>query len=484
MLLLSCFALLSGSPPRAPKSGRSPPPKSSLPSEAVALAERGVAALRDGYESEAVAAFEAALDIAPDHAPTLTNLGLAWESIGLPLQAMECYSRAVAADSNFASAYKFMGILLYEQLGEHEMGEQALRTALELQPQRADLWNQLGRLLQSRGSLDESRDALETAVALSPESVDYYRNLATVQRGTGEFKAALATLHAARAATEASAAQFAAAAAADQTASDEAADHAADLAADLAEAMEDSIRLRALGDFEAANERLRAAAARSATAAPPPATGEQALAYAPPLLLLRASSAAEGEGEGEGGGESEGGDHAAFATSTASASTTSTAASMRDGSMRDGGSSTADDDRGRIQNFGRVVETAEESALPPRTPRGWCDRLCAIHRTPIATEEECEWVIAEANAHAESRSGWSQDGHHDAHPTTDIVVSESASLLQWLQRKLHAEIAPSLCAQFGLRAEEVWLEDAFIIKCALAPCHPRMLLLLAFSLAG
>ena len=142
MLLLSCLSLLSG----RQKSGRIPSPTSSLTDEAIALAESGVAALRDGHESEAVTALEAVLDIAPEHAPTLTNLGLAWESIGLPLQAMECYSRAVAADSDYASAYKFMGILLHEKLGEHEMGEQALRTALELQPQRADLWNQLGRL--------------------------------------------------------------------------------------------------------------------------------------------------------------------------------------------------------------------------------------------------------------------------------------------------------------------------------------------------
>ena len=143
--------------------------------------------------------------------------------------------------------------------------------------------------------------------------------------------------------------------------------------------------------------------------------------------------------------------------------------------------------------------TAEASALPPLAPIEWHEQLCAIHRTPIANDDECEWVMAQANAHAASLAGgWSMEGHHDAHPTTDIVVYDSAPLLEWLRLKLHARITPalcaqvreastacidlqtmqscsasplislcssSLCAQFGLREEEVWLEDAFIIKC-------------------
>ena len=73
-------------------------------------------------------------------------------------------------------------------------------------------------------------------------------------------------------------------------------------------------------------------------------------------------------------------------------------------------------------------------------------------------------MIQQANAHAASTSGWSAEGHHVSHKTVDIVVSECAPLLSWLQTKLRSHITPALCAQFGLKPQEVWLEDAFIVK--------------------
>ena len=44
------------------------------------------------------------------------------------------------------------------------------------------------------------------------------------------------------------------------------------------------------------------------------------------------------------------------------------------------------------------------------------------------------------------------------------MVADCAPLLEWLRGKLQSTITPALCAQFGLDAEQVWLEDAFVIK--------------------
>ena len=73
--------------------------------------------------------------------------------------------------------------------------------------------------------------------------------------------------------------------------------------------------------------------------------------------------------------------------------------------------------------------------------------------------------MALADAHAEATAGWSSEGHHATHKTTDVVVSEGSSMLEWMLPALHERITPALCAQFGVQPLDIWLEDAFIIKC-------------------
>ena len=46
----------------------------------------------------------------------------------------------------------------------------------------------------------------------------------------------------------------------------------------------------------------------------------------------------------------------------------------------------------------------------------------------------------------------------------DIVVAESEALAGWLNRKLRDVIWPALAAQFAVREEELWLQDAFVVR--------------------
>ena len=164
MLLLAATAVRAASAPPYPGLSTS----STLPAATLALAESGLALHADGKAQAAVEALQSVLDVAPSHAPTLVNLGLVWETLGLPLQAMDCYARAIDADPELAVAYTHMGTLLRDHLKEHEMAVEALQAAAELKPSRADNWARLARLLQSRGKLDDALHHLTKATTLDP----------------------------------------------------------------------------------------------------------------------------------------------------------------------------------------------------------------------------------------------------------------------------------------------------------------------------
>ena len=176
VLLVSICGATASSAPKVPQSVH-----------AIAHAERGLTLAASNRQAEAVAALELSLSLIPEHAPTHLNLGLVWEQVGLPTSALSCYAEAVTLDPSSSAAYGLLGELMATEFGEKAMAEDALRTAVELEPTRADSWNRLGKLLHSRGELDASSNALEVARTLSPLDNALVQNLATVLRSQGRF---------------------------------------------------------------------------------------------------------------------------------------------------------------------------------------------------------------------------------------------------------------------------------------------------------
>lgn len=101
--------------------------------------------------------------------------------------------------------------------------------------------------------------------------------------------------------------------------------------------------------------------------------------------------------------------------------------------------------------------------LPP-LPGHWPTRLSAVHLTRVATAAECDGLIRLCEEHAAVSGGWDAAGHHDAHPTRDLVVASVPAALAWLKTKLEHRILSALAGQFGLTAAELWLTDAFLVK--------------------
>ncbi|MEO9264396.1 MAG: hypothetical protein ABI282_09890 [Candidatus Baltobacteraceae bacterium] len=96
------------------------------------LNKRGAARARLGNRDMARADFEAALEVVPNYAPSLVNVGnLALED-GLTGEAVKRYESAIVADARYAAAYFNLSVAYKRQ---ERFGEavSALRTAQKLE---------------------------------------------------------------------------------------------------------------------------------------------------------------------------------------------------------------------------------------------------------------------------------------------------------------------------------------------------------------
>ena len=93
--------------------------------------------------------------------------------------------------------------------------------------------------------------------------------------------------------------------------------------------------------------------------------------------------------------------------------------------------------------------------------------------TPVASPEECAWVVATAERFNAARGGWGNPPPRYAPAGTvadnvrapHMLVADCAQLCEWLNGKLEAFVWPLLARQFGREcAADAWLYDAFILK--------------------
>jgi protein O-GlcNAc transferase len=128
---------------------------------------------------EALAEYEEAVALDPQHEKALLNLGALLAQLGRDDDALAATARAAQiapasprAQSNLAS--------LLQKRGDLAGALRALEAARSAVPDDAKLANQHGLVLYEDGRLAAARDAFERAIALAPDSAEAYNNLAGV----------------------------------------------------------------------------------------------------------------------------------------------------------------------------------------------------------------------------------------------------------------------------------------------------------------
>jgi Flp pilus assembly protein TadD len=151
--------------------------KSKISDEAQRLSKQAIAALGKGDVAAARRDFTKVLELVPNNAPTLINLGL-----------LEYRQKKYSdAETHLAAATKYaprsglswlvLGVVQYEQ-GKLDAALAALAMSAYLEPKDARTHHYLGVVVGSKGWYSAAEDEMRKAIELAPEYAEAHYNLA------------------------------------------------------------------------------------------------------------------------------------------------------------------------------------------------------------------------------------------------------------------------------------------------------------------
>lgn len=160
--------------PMAPAVPRVERPPVALPSEtAPDSSHRARAAYQNGDVPGALGDYQRAVDVNPDDADALNNLGQLLVRSGRAAESIARFDRAIALAGD-VWAYHFNRARAYGQLGQWGPAIEGYREALRLFPEDYATQFNLAKALQATGDLPGAIQAFERAIALAPGQADFH----------------------------------------------------------------------------------------------------------------------------------------------------------------------------------------------------------------------------------------------------------------------------------------------------------------------
>ena len=153
----------------------------------------GLIAGREGRLDDAVAYFQEALRLSPDHSIALNNLGSAYRQQKRWDDAKKTYERALAINANDADANYGLG-MVYAQQDDAARAFELLQQALKARPNYPEALNNLGILYLRTKRRDEAVASFEQSIQAAPDFDQPYLNLARVYLIEGNKDGARAIL--------------------------------------------------------------------------------------------------------------------------------------------------------------------------------------------------------------------------------------------------------------------------------------------------
>ena len=153
----------------------------------------GILAAREGKTDEAIGFFQKALEINPDHAVALQNLGNAFRQKKDWDAAKRTLEHALALNSEDPEANYGLG-MVYAQMNDTRRAYEYLQKALAARPAYPEALNNLGILYLRTGQAEEAKKSFAESIRVAPGFEQAYLNLARVYAIEGDKAMARATL--------------------------------------------------------------------------------------------------------------------------------------------------------------------------------------------------------------------------------------------------------------------------------------------------
>ncbi|HEU5086364.1 MAG TPA: tetratricopeptide repeat protein, partial [Roseiflexaceae bacterium] len=159
----------------------------------LATAERhtslGMTLFEQREYNAALACFERALALDPQHAAAWNGIGRVRYHTGPPEAAVAAYTQAIAVDPHYIPGYWGLGILYYAQLGAYDDALAIFRRGLQANPGEVDFYDGIGDAYARSGRFDEALAAYRTAAQHNPE---VFVNIGILNLNLGNYEQARA----------------------------------------------------------------------------------------------------------------------------------------------------------------------------------------------------------------------------------------------------------------------------------------------------
>jgi Flp pilus assembly protein TadD len=149
----------------------------------------GIALRAAGRTDEALAEFQQALKLDPQHAFAHTNVGQLLLQRGDVVGATAAFQRSIAIDPSLASAHLGLG-LCQVAAGHSATAEAEFRAALQSDPANSDAAINLASVLIERGAVDEAVALLNPVALARPEAPDVHLELGRAAEARGDARRA------------------------------------------------------------------------------------------------------------------------------------------------------------------------------------------------------------------------------------------------------------------------------------------------------
>ena len=142
------------------------------PNIAAPYAVRGLIRNGRGQDTQAIADFEEALAIEPEHVDATRGLAAAYASQGRTTEAEELYQKAIRLAPGDWTNYKSLGVFYFSE-NRNEEAEEQFRTVVRLTPDNALGHGNLGAVQLLLGKFDEAAESYERSIAIEPRAAAY-----------------------------------------------------------------------------------------------------------------------------------------------------------------------------------------------------------------------------------------------------------------------------------------------------------------------
>lgn len=142
---------------------------------------------------EALACFDALLAREPRDAEAMMYAGLSLQLLGRFDEAKQRYEQAIALAPDLSSAHYYLGVLLNERM-DTQGALAALERALQLDTHNIDAWVELAGVYEQSGQLEKAEDAVRKASELAADHPALQLEAAKLERRRGDAEAAARTL--------------------------------------------------------------------------------------------------------------------------------------------------------------------------------------------------------------------------------------------------------------------------------------------------